>query len=76
MIIISPATILLGYAGIGILNYFGHQDGKPMNRWFINILAPFEGNHDTITFAVNFNKHGDLTKRNKAGQVYYDMFKL
>ena len=27
-----------------------------------------------ITFAVNFNKHGDLTKRNKAGQVYYDMF--
>jgi fatty-acid desaturase len=39
-------TILLGYAGIGILNYFGHQNSKPMNRWFINILAPFEGNHN------------------------------
>ena len=46
VIIISPITILLGYAGMGILNYFGHQSGKPMNRWFINILAPFEGNHD------------------------------
>ena len=47
VIVLSPMTILLGYAGIGILNYFGHQEGKPMNRWFINILAPFEGNHDT-----------------------------
>ena len=47
VILLSPATILLGYLGIGILNYFGHQNGKPMNRWFINILAPFEGNHDT-----------------------------
>ena len=47
IILISPITILLGYAGIGILNYFGHQNGKPMNRWFINILAPFEGAHDT-----------------------------
>jgi len=46
VIVFSPLTILFGYAGIGILNYFGHQDGKPMNRWFINILAPFEGNHD------------------------------
>ena len=45
VIIISPLTILLGYAGMGMLNYFGHQDGKPVNRWFINILAPFEGNH-------------------------------
>ena len=26
------------------------------------------------TFAVNFNKNGDLTKKNKAGQLYYDMF--
>ena len=46
VIIVSPMTILLGYAGMGILNYFGHQNGKPMNRWFINILAPFEGDHD------------------------------
>ena len=47
VIILSPMTILLGYAGIGILNYFGHRNGMPMNRWYINILAPFEGNHDT-----------------------------
>jgi len=26
------------------------------------------------TFAANFNKNGDLTKKNKAGQLYYDMF--
>lgn len=26
------------------------------------------------TFAVNFNKNGDLSKKNKAGQLYYDMF--
>ena len=26
------------------------------------------------TFAVNFKKDGDLTKKNSAGQVYYDMF--
>ena len=47
VIILSPITIMLGYAGIGILNYFGHRNGKPINRWYINILAPFEGNHDT-----------------------------
>ena len=41
VVLLSPMTILLGYAGIGILNYFGHQEGKPMNRWFINILAQF-----------------------------------
>lgn len=47
IIIMFPIFILMGYAGIGILNYFGHKDNKPMNRWFINVLAPFEGNHDT-----------------------------
>ena len=26
------------------------------------------------TFAANFNKNGDLTKKNKAGQLYYVMF--
>ena len=45
IIILSPWTILFGYIGIGILNHFGHKDGSAMNRWFINIFAPFEGNH-------------------------------
>lgn len=47
IILFFPLLILMGYAGIGILNYFGHKNNKPINRWFINILAPFEGNHDT-----------------------------
>ena len=27
------------------LNYFGHKDGKPVDRWWISILAPLEGFH-------------------------------
>ena len=45
VILISPLTVLFGFLGIGILNYFGHKDGKPVSKWYINILAPFEGNH-------------------------------
>ena len=33
------------WAGFGILNYFGHVNGKPVNRPWINFIAPFEGNH-------------------------------
>ena len=44
VIIFSPYTIILGYIGIGILNTAGHSNG-PANHWWINILAPFEGNH-------------------------------
>lgn len=36
---------LYSWAGFGILNYFGHVDRKPVNRAWINIIAPFEGNH-------------------------------
>ena len=44
-ILFTPYFILLGYAGIGILNYFGHSKGTAVNKLYINILAPFEGNH-------------------------------
>jgi sn-1 stearoyl-lipid 9-desaturase len=44
-IIFTPYFILMAYAGMGILNYFGHHNNKAVNRWWINILAPFEGNH-------------------------------
>lgn len=52
VIILSPFTILLGYTGMGILNTAGHIDGKPSNRWYINILAPFEGNHKDHHHAI------------------------
>lgn len=43
--IISPITFILGYVGMGVLNYFGHKNGNAINRWWINFFAPFEGNH-------------------------------
>ena len=36
----------LSYLGFGMLNRFGHKDGKPVNRWWINLIAPWEGNHE------------------------------
>ena len=35
----------LSWIGFGLLNYFGHKNGKPINRSWLNIIAPFEGNH-------------------------------
>ena len=45
IIVCCPLTILYGYIGIGVLNYFGHSTNGPQNKWYINIFAPFEGNH-------------------------------
>ena len=45
IIIFSPYTILLGYIGMAALNYFGHKNGEPANRWWIGIFAPLEGFH-------------------------------
>lgn len=39
------AIQVLSWIGFGMLNYFGHKDGKPINRPILNIIAPFEGNH-------------------------------
>ena len=36
---------LLSYLGFGILNLYGHNSDGPVNRIWINLLAPFEGNH-------------------------------
>lgn len=36
---------ILSWVGFGLLNYFGHEDGKPVNKPWLNIIAPFEGNH-------------------------------
>ena len=40
------ATFVLSYVFYGMLNLFGHDDNGPVNRWWINLFAPFEGSHD------------------------------
>ena len=37
---------VLSYIGYGTLNAFGHNHQGPSNRWWINLIAPLEGNHD------------------------------
>ncbi len=37
---------VLSYIGYGTLNAFGHNHQGPNNRWWINLVAPLEGNHD------------------------------
>ena len=44
-IIINLMLFVLAYLGFGILNFFGHDARGPANRLFINLIAPFEGNH-------------------------------
>lgn len=33
------------YLGFGMLNLFGHDANGPVNKLWINLVAPFEGNH-------------------------------
>lgn len=35
----------LSWIGFGVLNYFGHKDGQPVNAWWLNFIAPGEGAH-------------------------------
>ena len=35
----------LAYLGFGVLNLFGHDAEGPANKIWVNIIAPFEGNH-------------------------------
>ena len=39
-------AFILSYIFYGMLNLFGHNDNGPVNRWWINLFAPFEGNHN------------------------------
>jgi len=43
--IVNSMLFLLAYLGFGILNFFGHDERGPANRFLINLIAPFEGNH-------------------------------
>ncbi len=39
-------VVALSYIGYGVLNTFGHDLEGPVNRLWINAIAPFEGNHE------------------------------
>ena len=44
-IIINSMLFILSYVGFGVLNLYGHDANGPANRFLINLIAPFEGNH-------------------------------
>ena len=44
-LIVNAMVFSLSYVGFGILNFFGHDEKGPANRFLINLIAPFEGNH-------------------------------
>ncbi len=39
------SVYLLSYIFYGMLNLLGHSESGPTNKWWINLFAPFEGNH-------------------------------
>lgn len=44
-IIVNFMLVILSYLGFGILNLFGHDLKGPVNNFWINLIAPLEGNH-------------------------------
>ena len=44
-LIIHAIIFILAYLGFGILNLWGHDEKGPINCIWINLIAPFEGNH-------------------------------
>ncbi len=44
-VIINAMLLVLSYLGFGILNLFGHDLKGPVNNFWINLIAPLEGNH-------------------------------
>jgi hypothetical protein len=44
-LVILSIIFLLAYLGFGVLNLFGHDAEGPANRLWVNVIAPFEGNH-------------------------------
>ena len=42
---VNILIIAFSYIGYGVLNTFGHDLEGPINRLWINAIAPFEGNH-------------------------------
>tara|TARA_B110000503_G_scaffold42030_1_gene68911 strand:- start:170 stop:793 length:624 start_codon:yes stop_codon:yes gene_type:complete len=46
-LIVHAVVFFLAYLGFGILNLWGHNLDGPINRAWINLIAPLEGNHKT-----------------------------
>ena len=42
---VNLMIIFFSYIGYGVLNTFGHDSQGPVNRFWISLIAPFEGNH-------------------------------
>ena len=50
---INFLVVAFSYIGYGVLNTFGHDLQGPVNRLWINLLAPLEGNHNDHHKASN-----------------------
>ena len=44
-LIVLGIIYLLAYLGFGALNLWGHDEEGPVNNPWINLIAPYEGNH-------------------------------
>ena len=44
-IIVLAIIYALAYFGFGALNFWGHDSKGPINNIWVNLIAPFEGNH-------------------------------
>lgn len=44
-LIVLTSVYLLSYIGFGALNLWGHDNNGPINNVWVNLIAPFEGNH-------------------------------
>jgi amino acid transporter len=44
-IAVNFLIIFYSYIGYGVLNTFGHDSEGPVNRFWISLIAPFEGQH-------------------------------
>lgn len=45
ILVLLAIIYLLAYLGFGTLNLLGHDKTGPINNFWINFIAPFEGNH-------------------------------
>lgn len=46
LVIYFLLLIPISFISYGMINCFGHDENGPVNKWWINLFAPFEGNHN------------------------------
>ena len=42
LVLLLPSSFIF----FGLINLAGHDENGPVNRWWVNLFAPFEGNHE------------------------------